>query len=368
MSDLFSPVRMGAIEVNNRIFMAPLTRNRADDDTDIPSDLAIEYYRQRASAGLIIAEGTQISAMGKGYIRTPGIYTDRQANQWRKITDAVHKEGGRIFLQLWHVGRISHPSVLPEGRKALAPSAITAHAQTFVDGEMKDVSEPAAMTIEDIEKTLAEYRLAAECAKHAQFDGVEIHGANGYLIDQFLRDGSNKRDDAYGGSAQARVLFLQQVIESVLYEWPADRIGVRLSPTGTFNDAHDSNPLATFSQAIDVLNDHKLAYLHVVEQFPGAQLEAQEREILRQLRSQWQGFYIANGGYDQPTANKAIASGYADAVSFGQLFLANPDLPKRFKLNAPLNEPNPDTFYGGGAEGYTDYPFLSNHTKNVRTG
>lgn len=367
MSDLFSPTIMGSVEIKNRIFMAPLTRNRADDETDIPSDLAIEYYTQRSGAGLIVTEGTQISSDAKGYIRTPGIYSDQQVEQWREINQAVHNAGGKIFLQLWHVGRISHTAVLPEGKKPFAPSAIQAQAQTFIDGEMKDVSEPVAMTEEDIERTLSEYRVAAANARNAGFDGVEIHAANGYLINQFLCDKSNHRQDAYGGSIENRCLFLKQVTEAVLQEWESGCVGVRLSPTGTFNDVGDSDPLATFSHAIDMLNKYNLSYLHVVEKFPGMDQSDEDKKILSQLRELWQGFYIANGDYDKDRAATAIDSGHAHAVSFGRPYIANPDLVDRFQLGAELNEPDPDTFYGGGAEGYIDYPFLdtSNSFRNA---
>lgn len=358
MKSLFSATEVGSTSVKNRVFMAPLTRNRADNDTDIPSELATEYYRQRSSSGLIIAEGTQISQQAKGYVGTPGIYTDRQVAQWQQITDAVHQEGGKIFLQLWHVGRISHSAVLPENQSPLAPSPIRANAQTFVNGAMEDVSQPVAMTQEDIDRTLADYQMAAECAFKAGFDGVEIHAANGYLIDQFLRDGSNRRSDDYGGSIQRRCHFLEQVIESVCSVWKAERVGIRLSPTGTFNDAHDSDPLALFTEVISTVSRHHLAYLHMVEQFPGFSPTEEDVKILSALRKQWRGFYIANGDYDLDRANTALASGHADAISFGRPYIANPDLALRLKIGADLNSPDESTFYGGGAEGYIDYPFL----------
>lgn len=358
MTDLFSPVKMGDIELNNRILMAPLTRNRAHNDTDIPHDLGVEYYAQRASSGLIITEATQISAEGKGYISTPGIYTEKQVEKWREIVQAVHDKGGKIFLQLWHVGRISHESVLPEGQKPLAPSAVRADAQTYTKDGPTDVSEPKAMSIQDIERTLDDYKKAAENAKKAGFDGVEVHGANGYLIDQFTRDHSNKRDDKYGGSVENRSRFLFEVLDRVISVWGAERVGLRLSPTGTFNDMGDSDPLQTFGYIIDQLNNYNLSYLHMVERFPGIENSNEDFAILEQLYNRWQGFYIANGDYDYMKAKDAVEGGHAHAITFGRPFIANPDLPERLKRGAPLNEPDHDTFYGGGAKGYVDYPFL----------
>lgn len=358
MNDLFSPVKMGSVELKNRIFMAPLTRNRAHDDTDVPTDLAIEYYSQRASAGLIIAEGTQISKMGKGYIKTPGIYSDEQVAKWKEITDAVHSKGGKIFLQLWHVGRISYHSVLPEGEKPLAPSAIRAQAQTFVDGQMVDVSEPRAMTKDDINNLIEEYKTATRNADKAGFDGVEIHSANGYLLNQFICDGSNQRTDNYGGSVENRIRLVNEVVEAVLEVMDAGRVGIRLSPTGTFNDVSDSDPLTTYTALIKQLNQYKLAYVHIVERFPGIDVSNKDLHIVEQLIQQWQGFYIANGDYNLLTAHDAVKSQRADAVAFGRQYIANPDLMERLKAGAALNTPDQNTFYGGGAEGYTDYPFM----------
>lgn len=358
MTDLLSATTLGQMELKNRVFMAPLTRNRADNDSDIPGDLAIEYYAQRASAGLILTEATQISPMGKGYVGTPGIYTREQANKWRQITDAVHAKGGKIFIQLWHVGRISHTDVLPDNQDPVAPSAIRAEAQTFVGGEMVPVSKPRALSLDEIQETVEDYRKAAELAQQAGFDGVEIHAANGYLINQFLCNGSNHRDDEYGGSIEHRCRFLQQVITAVLSVWSPTQVGIRLSPTGTFNDISDSDPLATYSAVIDMLNSAKLGYLHIVEKFPGAESSEEDSKILNELINRWQGFYIANGDYDYDRGQTAIQTGHADAITYGRAFIANPDLPERFAQGAELNEPDQDTFYGGGAEGYTDYPFM----------
>lgn len=357
MSKLFEPTTMGSTDVSNRVFMAPLTRNRATPD-GVPSELAAKYYAQRASGGLLISEATQISAMGKGYLNTPGIYTNAHVEGWTKITDAVHEKGGKIFLQLWHVGRISHTSLLPDGEQPVAPSAIRAESQTFTEEGMTDVSEPREMTIDDIKQTVADYHHAAECAKRAGFDGVEVHSANGYLLDQFLQDKTNKREDEYGGAHENRARFLFEVLEAVTDVWGADKVGVRLSPTGTFNDMGESNPTTTFGYVVEELNKHNLAYLHMVERFPGIETDEPEQNVVRTLRNKYNGFYIANGNYDNETARSEVESGYADAVAFGRPFIANPDLPKRLEENAKLNEPDESTFYGGGAEGYTDYPFL----------
>ena len=267
-SNLFIPTRMGALDLPNRVLMAPLTRNRAQPD-GTPSEAAALYYGQRASAGMILSEATQISAMGKGYLNTPGIHTDAQVAAWRKITDSVHANGGRIYVQLWHVGRISHVSLLPEDRNPLAPSAIRAEAQTFTADGFTDVSQPDAMSAEQIAATVEDYRHAAEMAKTAGFDGVEVHAANGYLLDQFLQDRSNRREDAYGGSVENRMRFLAEALDAVAEVWPSDRIGVRLSPLGQANDMGDSDPEALFGQVYAMLNASGLAYLHVLEQFPG---------------------------------------------------------------------------------------------------
>ncbi len=356
MPTLYEPAQFGKIEVKNRIFLAPLTRNRSKPDFS-PSDLAPEYYSQRASGGLLITEASQISPEGIGYINTPGIYNEAQVAGWKKVTDAVHAKGGKIFIQLWHVGRISHTSLLPNGQAPLAPSALRAKSQTFVgDAGMVDVSEPKAMSLEDIARTIADYKHAAECAKKAGFDGVEIHAANGYLIDQFLMDGSNQRTDQYGGPIENRFRFLREVLNMVLSVWDAGEVGIRLSPTGKFNDMSDTKRLSTFSYVVEQLNAFNLAYLHFVETFPGMQNTDEEQNIIEALIKKWTGFYIANGGYEKENAESAIISGKADAIAFGRSFLANPDLPKRLELGVALNDPDQSTFYGGGAEGYTDYP------------
>lgn len=336
-----------------------MTRNRADAD-GVPGALAATYYAQRASAGLIVTEATQISPMGKGYLNTPGIHSPKQVRAWRRIVEAVHAGGGRIFLQLWHVGRISHSSLLPDQAQPLAPSAIRAHSQTLIATGMAEVSEPVAMTTSQIQETLDDFRQAAHNAKEAGFDGVEIHAANGYLIDQFLRTGSNQRTDKYGGPASNRVRFLAEVVERVLQVWDRGRVGVRLSPTGGFNDMRDENPHETFSVAVTTLDRYEFGYLHVVETAQNSKGSSQEDLAMSALlRSLWQGFYIVNGGYDRLRGEQAINTGRADAVAYGRPFLANPDLPRRLQLGAALNEADPTTFYGGDAAGYTSYPALA---------
>lgn len=351
---LFSPTKLGAIEIANRFVMAPLTRNRAPDLH--PTDMTVEYYRQRAGAGLIITEGTQISPMGQGYAWTPGIYNDAQVAGWKKVTEAVHGAGGNIVAQIWHVGRISVPQLL-DGRDPVGPSAISAEAKTF-DGEgFVATTTPHALTVEEIAATVEDYRNAARNAKAAGFDGVEIHAANGYLIDQFLRDTSNKREDAYGGSIENRTRFLREVVDAVTEILGAERVGIRLSPWSNANNVGiDSNTAELFGAVVEFLNTKPMAYVHFVEGQTGGPREWPEDGI-ETLRAKSKAPYIANNGYDKAMAEAALKEGAA-AAAFGKLFIANPDLPTRFEKDAPLNEPNPDTFYGGGAEGYTDYPFL----------
>ncbi len=359
MANLFESVQLGSLVLANRVFMAPLTRTRANDD-GVPSELAATYYSQRASAGLIVTEATQISPMGKGYSNTPGIHSPEQVRGWSRIVEAVHKNGGRIFLQLWHVGRISHTSLLPNNVQPVAPSAIRANAHTHIATGAAQVSEPVALTLSGIKETLADYRLAASNAKEAGFDGIEIHAANGYLIDQFLRTGTNQRTDEYGGPASNRARFLMKAVEQVLEVWENKQVGVRISPTVDFNDMRDDNPLDTFSVAVGKLNDFRLGYLHVVEQAQDSEGGGEEAVALStRLKTLWSGLYVVNGGYDGPKGEEALRSGHADAVAYGRAFLANPDLPRRLQLRSALNEPDPTTFYGGGADGYTSYPTLT---------
>ncbi len=356
MTSLYDPIDIGDLRLRNRVFMAPLTRNRAMPD-GTPGPLTETYYRQRSSAGLIISEGVQISPMGKGYINTPGLYLPEHVAGWRKIVDGVHEEGGRIFLQLWHVGRISHSSLLPNNAAPVAPSAVRAGSETVTAAGFVDVSEPRALSLGEIESTINDYRTAAANAKRAGFDGVEIHAANGYLIDQFLQSRSNLRTDRYGGSVSNRVRFLAEVTRAVLDVWDRSRVGVRLSPRGTFNDMGDDNPQATFTAAAGELRALGIGTLHMVEASPGDKPASPEfRSLFDRIRREWPGVYIAAGGFDGPSGEAAVAQGRADAIAYGRAFIANPDLPKRLKHRAPLNEPDQATFYGGTERGYIDYP------------
>jgi N-ethylmaleimide reductase len=353
--DIFSPLRLGPLQLPNRIVMAPMTRNRAGRG-NAPGPLNATYYAQRASAGLIISEATQISPQGLGYPGTPGIHSPEQVAGWKGVTDAVHAGGGRMFLQLWHVGRISHPSLQPDGALPVAPSAIAPAGQAMTEGGMKPFVTPRALDTSEIAGIVEDYRRAARNARAARFNGVELHGANGYLIDQFLRDGANRRTDLYGGDAINRARFLIEIIEAVVGEWGAERVGVRLSPTNPFNDMRDSNPAATFATAVGELNRFGLAYLHVVEPTGGDPVPSGEVPDIRFFRKHWRGALIGNKGYDLARANAVLHDGCADLVSFAVLFLANPDLPIRFRRGGPFNPPDRKTFYGGAAAGYTDYP------------
>lgn len=354
---LFTPIRAGALDLANRVVMAPLTRNRARAEDDAPVEIHAEYYAQRAGAGLIISEATQIIPEGKGYAWTPGIHSDAQIAGWQAVTEAVHAKGGKIVLQLWHVGRISHASLQPGNRAPVAPSAIAAEAKVFDGQGFVATSTPRALETAEIPRLVADYVRAAENARAAGFDGVEVHAANGYLLDQFLRDGANKRTDAYGGPVSNRVRLLGEVVEAVAGAWDAARVGVRLSPFSNAGDLTDSDPMTTFAATIDRLDGLGLAYLHLVEGQTGG-ARAQEAELAA-LRARWSGAYMANNGYDRQRAIQAVESGAADLVAFGRPYIANPDLTERLARNAPLNEPDPETFYGGGREGYTDYPSLA---------
>ncbi len=357
-SRLFSPLDTGAIRLPNRVIMAPLTRNRAGAG-NVPTAVNAVYYGQRAAAGLIVSEATQICPEGQGYPGTPGIHSDAQVEGWRGVTQAVHERGGRIFLQLWHVGRISHPSLQPGGALPVAPSAIRPEGMTFAGSAQVPFVTPRALETDEIPGIVARYAEAAVRARDAGFDGVEIHGANGYLIDQFLRDGSNHRMDAYGGTLENRMRFLREVTEAVCAAWTPGRVGVRLSPRNPFNSMSDSNPSATFTAAAKVLDAFGLSYLHVMEPIEdGVRPKAGGERITPAMRTVFQGPLIANGSYTGDTAERAIETGAADAIAFGVLFLANPDLPKRLAIAAPLNRPDVSTFYGGGERGYIDYPAL----------
>ena len=355
--DIFSPFTLGPLALPNRIVMAPMTRNRAGPG-NVPVAMNATYYAQRTSAGLIVSEATQVSPQGVGYPGTPGIHSPEQVAGWKLVTDAVHKAEGRIYLQLWHVGRISHPSLQPGGALPVAPSAIAPAGQAMTYDGMKPFVTPRALETAEIAGIVADYRRGAENAKTAGFDGVELHGANGYLIDQFLRDGSNKRTDRYGGSAANRARLLTEVTEAIVGVWGADRVGVRLSPAAAFNDMADSHPAATFSTAVNELNRFGLAYLHIVEPIAGDPVPAGEKPDIQFFRKIWRGALMGNKGYDLARANAVIHDGAADLVSFAALFLANPDLPERLRRGGPFNPPDRKTFYGGSASGYTDYPAI----------
>lgn len=355
---LFTPLKVGAIDAQNRIVMAPLTRNRADNDTDEVGDMHVEYYRQRAGAGIIITEATQISPEGKGYLATPGIYTDAQVAAWKKVTDAVHEAGGKIVVQLWHVGRISHTSLQPDGQQPVAPSAITADMKTFTANGFEPTSEPRALGTEEIPRLIEDFVHATKMAQKAGFDGVEVHGANGYLLDQFLKTKTNKRDDAYGGSVENRARLLLEVLDAVTNAWDGAHVGLRLSPFSPANDVADDDPQETFEYVVKELNRFGLAYLHMVEGATGGSRKLAEGHSLAALRKLFDGLYMGNNGYDRQMAIDTVENGAADLVAFGRPYIANPDLAERLERDAPLNEGDSDTYYGGGEKGYTDYPFL----------
>jgi N-ethylmaleimide reductase len=355
--DIFTPYTLGSLRLKNRIVMAPLTRSRAEPG-NLPSKMAAEYYSQRAGAGLIITEATQAGPDGQGYIDTPGIYSTDQVAAWRKVTDAVHAKGGLIFVQLWHVGRISHPD-FRNGEPPVAPSAIAPRGvQTYTAEGLKDVPVPRALEKVEITAIVEEFRSAAKNAKVAGFDGVEVHGANGYLLDQFLEDCTNVRTDEYGGSVENRARLLFEVADAVKDVWGGDRVGVRLSPGGTFNDMCDSHAPQTFEFVARRLATMDLGYLHLIEPASTPGEHASPDLSARFFRPIYPGTLIVAGGYTLERANEVIRAGLADLVAFGQPFLANPDLVERLRRGAPLNKPNPATFYGGGAEGYIDYPTL----------
>lgn len=338
--------------------MAPLTRQRASIG-NVPNKMMVEYYRQRASAGLIISEGSQISRQGYGYYDAPGIHTQEQIKGWKKVTRAVHRENGRIFLQLWHVGRHTHPYYLHDGQFPVAPSAIKEKGHIRVPDGKLDTVVPHALSREEIRQVIEDYHQATRNAKEAGFNGVEIHGANGYLIDQFLQNGTNKRQDEYGGDYKNRCRFMREVVEGVCSAWDANHVGIRLSPSSLHGDMRDTNPRELFTHAIKALNQYELAYLHLVEPLTNvSELPNYVAEVAKYFRPFYHGTLISCGNYDPESAEKAIAEGITDLIAFGRLFLANPDLPERVQKNAPLNEWDENTFYGGNEKGYTDYPFL----------
>lgn len=365
MPTLFDTLTFGDLSLSNRVIMAPLTRMRSRQPGNIPHALNAEYYAQRAGAGLMISEATQVCPEGMGYPATPGIHSPEQVQGWKLVTDAVHARGGKIFLQLWHVGRISHPSLQPEGKLPVAPSAIKPAGMAFTaDWQQVPFETPHALSVEEIAQVVAAFRRGAENAKAAGFDGVEVHGANGYLLDQFLQDGSNQRTDAYGGSVENRARLLLEVVDAAIAVWGKGRVGVRLSPYGTFNDMHDSDPVALFSYVLAQLSARGIAYAHIIEpratSAGGSDASNSDAPLTADLfRQYFNGTLISAGGYDRSLALKAVEEGKADAVAFGRYFISNPDLPERLKQNAPLNPYQRATFYGGAEKGYTDYPALS---------
>jgi N-ethylmaleimide reductase len=366
---LFQPFQLGSYKLPHRMVMAPLTRSRARQPGNVPSPMNACYYAQRASAAFIITEATQISQQGQGYAWTPGIHSLDQIEGWRLVTEAVHKVGGLMFMQLWHVGRISHPSLQPDGMLPVAPSAIKPKGQAFIEnergeGELVPFVAPRALESEEIPYVVQQYVRAARNAREAGVDGIEIHAANGYLLDQFLNSSTNQRTDAYGGSVENRVRFLLEVVEQVSTIWPADRVGVRLSPLSTFNDICDQDPEKTFGCAARKLNEYGLAYLHLVN--PAiAELEKEidpDPRAIRMLdlmRKKFRGTLIIAGGFNHGTAEKWLQEHRSDLIAFGRKFLANPDLPERFRQRAHLNRDDPATYYGGGAIGYIDYLSLA---------
>jgi N-ethylmaleimide reductase len=349
---LFTPWRLGNTDLGNRMVMAPMTRSRALEG-NVPNPLAATYYEQRASAGLIVSEATQVTPRGQGYIRTPGIHSAEQVAGWTVITDAVHRAGGKIFLQLWHVGRISHPD-FHGGELPVAPSAIAPVGQTYTHKGLQQMVTPRALELSELPGVVDQYRKGAENAKAAGFDGVEIHGANGYLLDQFLRDGANKRTDAYGGSVENRARLGLEVTQAVISVWGPDRVGYRISPNGTFNTMSDSNPAETFSYMAEQLNKLGIVYLHAVDPLADG-----DKRLSTVLRKKFDRTFIVNGGFNADSGNAAIRNGEADLVAFGVPFLANPDLPKRYQLKAALNVPDQGTFYAGDEKGFADYPALA---------
>ena len=350
MPSLFDPIKVGALHLPNRIVMSPLTRSRATSDSRVPTPLMAEYYSQRATAGLIISEATVVDRMGVGYVATPGIWSDEQVEGWRSVTEAVHASGGRIFLQLWHVGRISDPSLL-DGHPPVSASAVAARGDVSLLRPKRPFPVPRALETQEIPGIIAAFRRGAVNAKAAGFDGVEIHGANGYLLDQFLQDSTNRRTDAYGGSREKRARLLLEVTDAVLEVWGADRVGMHLAPRADSHDMGDSDRLATFTYVARELGKRRLAFICARE-------ERREDSIGPHIREAFAGVYIANENFTRESAGQALADEVADAVAFGRAFIANPDLVARFALKAPLNSWDDQTFYVGGAKGYIDYPTL----------
>lgn len=361
---LLQSYQLGNILLKNRVIMAPMTRSRANNPGRLPTDLMVEYYKQRSGAGLIISEGSQISPRAIGYINTPGIHTKDQVAGWKKITEEVHENNGKIFLQLWHCGRMSHPK-FHEGEKPLAPSAINPNSKSFTPDGLEDTVEPKEMSCIEIQETVNEFRKAAQNAKDAGFDGVEIHSSNGYLIHQFLNKNSNKRSDDYGGNIKNRSRFFFEVLDVICEVWEENRIGLRLNPSlhNDFGITASDETIPTFDYVIEKLNAYDLAYLHLSEPFTDvSQIDFLEPEIARHYRPIYKGTLMINSGFDQEKGNLFIKEGLADLVSYAKLFISNPDLPQRFKENAPLQDWDKQTFYTAGKKGYTDYPLLKEET------
>jgi N-ethylmaleimide reductase len=366
---LFQPYRLGPFNLPHRIVMAPLTRSRARQPGNVPNTLAACYYAQRASAALIVSEATQISMQGQGYAWTPGIHSREQVDAWRGVTEAVHQAEGLIFNQLWHVGRISHPALQPDQMLPVAPSAIIPEGKAFIEnergeGELVPFVRPRALTIEEMPYLVAQYERAAKNALAAGFDGVEIHAANGYLLDQFIESGTNRRTDSYGGPVENRSRLLFEVAEALTPIWGPDRIGVRLSPMGKLNNIHDDNPEATFGYIAERLSDYGFAYLHIVnpalEQMQaGKEPDPRAFNMVKLIRKKYQGTLIIAGGFQADSAARWLREGLADLIAFGRKFIANPDLPERIRSGGPFNTDDPTTYYGGGEKGYTDYPSLA---------
>ena len=365
---MFSPIKVGVLNLPHRIAMAPLTRSRASKTGNVPTAMNVEYYRQRASAALIITEAAQISPQGQGYAWTPGIHSAEQIEGWKEVTRAVHAEGGRIFMQLWHVGRVSHPSFQPDGALPVGPSALSVPGKTFIvdedgAGVWADVPTPRALSVPEIDQIVVDYAVASRNAIDAGMDGIEIHAGNGYLLDQFINSNSNKRADEYGGSSENRARFLLRVVDAVIREVGANRVAVRLTPMGRFMGMGDDTPEETFGLIASELNRRELAYLHVVEpEILGTVLDdsydARWKTIIPLMRKNFTGILVLAGGYDAESAKKALADSRGDIIAFGRPFIANPDLPERLKIGAELNEADRATFFGGDAAGYIDYPAL----------
>ena len=357
-TDLFDPVQLGPYTLSNRIVMAPLTRSRANDE-GVPGELQATYYAQRASAGLIVSEATNISAQGKGYIRTPGIWTKEQVEGWKLTTKAVHDKGGKIFLQLWHVGRVSHPDLQPGGALPVAPSAVRAeNQQAYTYEGFKPLVTPRALETDEIPGIVKDYAHAAECAKEAGFDGVEIHSANGYLLQQFLSDKTNKRTDRYGGSIENRTRIVVEVVDAVTKVWDAKKVGIRLSPLTKFADIGDSNPEPVYMSLIEQINPYGLAYIHVIEGDTQGERNPAGGFDPQKLRHAFNGLYLANNNYTLELALEARAKNLADLVCFGRPFISNPDLVERLRTGAPLTPADTNTFYAGDEKGYIDYPTM----------